>query len=403
MTSPTATMPQSPQQEPPPVATASGKKGKYRKGASKDKAAPTNPAPPQPPKHTIQCDLCDVVGHTTHTCPKLPHLKPMVNVAFPESTVLEAFVSSATAAKNPKTIHTNHPCALCDLRGHYTHLCPRLEDFRTSLAVVCQFEAKRNESTSPIFAHFSLAKLPYMTAPIDIPPPDVEMMEPSSNIFFLSSSMRPSGNIPSESSPVVSLDLPSAITLGSTSVDHLSTYSSVTPCDDAHVNLSSHDDDSGHFTTSGGLSSTSHPIFYHDDDIMEEIPTPDFIYSPLHRTHALTPHPPCGHYIKTQCLGKGAHTFERPQDAILHHSPSVSGRVDSRPSILPHLDEPLESHITSDHSRDDTPYRSLILHQQPSRLDIIVDQPIAFLREHQFIISKSSFWDSDTRYANSET
>ncbi|MGG6498422.1 UNVERIFIED_CONTAM: hypothetical protein NY603_36400, partial [Bacteroidetes bacterium 56_B9] len=74
----------------------------------------------------------------------------------------------------------------------------------------------------------------------------------------------------------------SAITLGSTSVDPLSSYSSVTPCDDAHVNLSSHDDDSGSFATSGGLSSTSYPIFYHDDDIMEKIPTPDFLYSPLH-------------------------------------------------------------------------------------------------------------------------
>ena len=53
MTSPAATVPQSPQEEPPPVVITSGKKGKARKGASKDKAAPTNPAPPRPPKHTI--------------------------------------------------------------------------------------------------------------------------------------------------------------------------------------------------------------------------------------------------------------------------------------------------------------------------------------------------------------
>ena len=49
VTSLAATVPQSPQQEPPPVVTASGKKGKARKGASKDKATPTNPVPPQPP------------------------------------------------------------------------------------------------------------------------------------------------------------------------------------------------------------------------------------------------------------------------------------------------------------------------------------------------------------------
>jgi len=211
--------------------------------------------------------------------------------------------------------------------------------------------------------------------------------------------MRPSRNIPSESSPVVSLDFPSAITLGSTSVDPLSAYSSVTPCDDAHVNLSSHDDEWGSFVASGGLSSTSHPIFYHDDNIMEGITSLDFIYSPLHRTHAVEPYTPCGHYIDTQCLGKGAPIFERSREAILHNSPSVSSRADFSTIILPHLEEPLESHITTDHSRDDTPYRSLIFHL----LDIVFDQPMGFLREHQFIISKSSFRYSDTMYANPET
>ena len=212
--------------------------------------------------------------------------------------------------------------------------------------------------------------------------------------------MRPSVEVPLDTSPDVSLGPPSAITLGSTSVDPLSAYSSVTPCDDVHVTLSSRDDESGSFAVSGSLSSTSHPIFYHDDDIMEEITTPDFIYSPLHWPHAFKPHTPCGHYFETQCLGKGAPIFERPREAILHKSPSVSSHVDFRTIILPHLDEPLESHITSDHSWDDIPYCSFILHQQPSLLDIFVDQPIAFIREHQFIISKSSFWDSDTRYAN---
>ena len=39
MTSPATTVPQSPQQEPPPIVTALGKKCKTCKGASKDKAA----------------------------------------------------------------------------------------------------------------------------------------------------------------------------------------------------------------------------------------------------------------------------------------------------------------------------------------------------------------------------
>ena len=136
---------------------------------------------------------------------------------------------------------------------------------------------------------------------------------------------------------------------------------------------------------------------------MEEITTPDFIYPPLHRTHAFEPHTPCGHYIETQCLGKGAPIFESPGEAILHNSPSVSGPVDFSTIIIPHLAEPLESHITLDDSRDDTPYCSFILHQQPSPLDIVVDQPMGFLGEHQFIISKSYLLDSDARYANLET
>ena len=150
-------------------------------------------------------------------------------------------------------------------------------------------------------------------------------------------------------------------------------------------------------------SSDLHPIFYHDDDIMEGIISPDFLYSPLHRNHAFEPHTSCGHYIATQCLGKGAPIFERPGEVIIQKSPSVSSHVNSSTIILPHLEEPLESHITSDHSWDDTPYRSFIFHPQPCLLDIIVDQPIGFPEEHQFIISKSSLWASDTRYANPKT
>ena len=136
---------------------------------------------------------------------------------------------------------------------------------------------------------------------------------------------------------------------------------------------------------------------------MEAFTTADFMYPPLHQTHAFKPHTPCGHYIDTQYLGNGAPIFERPGEKILHNSPSVSGRVFSSNLILPHLEEPLESHITSDHSRDDTPHHSFILHQQPSPLDIVVDQLVSFLGEHKFIISKSTLWDSDTMYANLET
>ena len=139
MTPPSATVPQPPQQEPPHVVTALGNGGKSRKKASKDKAAPTDPTRPPPPK---PCALCDVVDHATHNCIELPRIKPMVNVVFPESMVPKASVSSSTSAKNPKNIHTNKPCALCDLHGHYSHHCPCLMHYRASLEVVWEYEVE---------------------------------------------------------------------------------------------------------------------------------------------------------------------------------------------------------------------------------------------------------------------
>ena len=79
---------------------------------------------------------------------------------------------------------------------------------------------------------------------------------------------------------------------------------------------------------------------------MEVATNLDFIYSPLHRIHAFESHAPCGHYINTQFLGKGAVILERPGEVVLKHYPSESSRDDSSPIIIPHLEEPLESHVT---------------------------------------------------------
>ena len=149
MTTPTAIMPQPPQQEPSLVTTALGKKGKAHKKASKDKDASTDPTPPNP------CALCDVVGHATNTCLELPHLKPMVKEACPESDIPEVYVIIPDSASKLKSLHTNHPCALCDFHGHYTHLCPCLDDFHTSLEVVRKFEVERNESIYPLLVSFA--------------------------------------------------------------------------------------------------------------------------------------------------------------------------------------------------------------------------------------------------------
>ena len=99
---------------------------------------------------------------------------------------------------------------------------------------------------------------------------------------------------------------------------------------------------------------------------------------------------------------KGASIFETQGEAILPNPPSASGSVDSSIIILPHLEESLKSHITSDLSREDPPNHSFILPQQTSPFDIVVVQPPCFLGEHEFIISEVSLWFSDTMYVNLE-
>ena len=210
-------MPQPPQQEPPPIATTLGKKGKARKRASKDKGTATNPAPSWPPKRTIQCDLCDVVSHASHTSPELPQLKSMVNETFPESDIPEVYVTIPDSIPKLKPLCTNHPCALCDFHGHYTHFFPCLEEYCSSLEALRQFEVECNESTTPLFSHL---------APIHIPPYDVQIIGPWLEV-----------------PPDVSSNLPSAPSLVSTSIDPLSASSFVTPSYDVHANLSSHDEE----------------------------------------------------------------------------------------------------------------------------------------------------------------
>ena len=112
----------------------------------------------------------------------------------------------------------------------------------------------------------------------------------------------------------------------------------------------------------------------------------DWSKNPLLRIHEDERHPPCGHYIATQCLGKGKTTFESPGEAIFPNPPSAFGSVDSSSIFLTHLEEPPESHITSDHSWDDPLTHPSMLPQQPSPLDIVIVQPPCFLGEHKFII-----------------
>ena len=162
-----ATVPPAPPQDTSPVVTAPGKKDKAHTGAPKDKPTTTDSAPPPPAK---PCALCDVTGHATHACPELPRIQPMVKVTFPESTVPEASTPSSSVTKNPKTLRTNKPCALCGIHGHYSHHCPHLMHYHASLEVIREYEVEQNQSASPILAHYASGQPEDSSAPIDIPP-----------------------------------------------------------------------------------------------------------------------------------------------------------------------------------------------------------------------------------------
>ena len=108
------------------------------------------------------------------------------------------------------------------------------------------------------------------------------MMEPLATILYLSSSMRSLAENPSGEFPSILTDPPSAITLGSTSIELSSTSSSSTLCSDAYVNHISHDDVSGSPTVSCGLPSTNPPIFHSNEDIMEAMTTPEFPWEDMY-------------------------------------------------------------------------------------------------------------------------
>ena len=80
---------------------------------------------------------------------------------------------------------------------------------------------------------------------------------------------------------------------------------------------------------------------------MEVATTPDFIYPPyielMHSNHmhhvAIT--------LTPNVWVRGALILEGPGEEILQHSPSESSHDDSSTIIIPHLEELLESHITS--------------------------------------------------------
>jgi hypothetical protein len=116
-------------------------------GGRRKKKEPTAPLPPcvQPP-----CVLCEKDGHPTNKCPSLPELRNLIQL---NQTPSPFVTLSSTAATSPnissKGLRTKFACAICSEYGHYTHHCPALPQFRQTLVAVRQsFQHEPSPATS---------------------------------------------------------------------------------------------------------------------------------------------------------------------------------------------------------------------------------------------------------------
>ena len=232
-------VPSQPQQVPAPIVKVSKQGGKSKRKEHKDKApqASSTPEAPNPsPPHT----LCKVVGHATNNCLELPHLKPLVHETFPESNIPEFNVTLPSPSKKLKALQTNHPCALCDHHGHYSHCCPHLDEFCDSLEAICEYETTRSGSPTPLPMDSGTTSKPKQgdSGPtITITPPDVEMTDPMGHILYLSSSLSSLQENLSKVSAHTSIKPLSIESQVSTSIDPPSTSSLSTIPDDASLRL----------------------------------------------------------------------------------------------------------------------------------------------------------------------
>lgn len=103
----------------------------------------------------------------------------MVNETFPESDIPEVHVTILDSIPKLKNLRTNHPCSLCNFHGHYTHLCPRLDEYHASLATYHQFEPALARNPSSL-------TLDHLSTMITISPPDTEMTDTSATVSYLS-------------------------------------------------------------------------------------------------------------------------------------------------------------------------------------------------------------------------
>jgi hypothetical protein len=122
---------------PTPPATAGGRRKQKE------------PTAPRPPRIPPPCALCEKEGHQTNNCPSLPELR---NLIPPNPTPPTPVTTASATTPNPsssKGLRTKFACAICSEYGHYTHHFPALPRFRQTLAAVRQnFQNNPRPATS---------------------------------------------------------------------------------------------------------------------------------------------------------------------------------------------------------------------------------------------------------------
>jgi len=125
-----------------------------------------------------------------NNCLELPQLKPLVHEAFLESKILEVHVDLLVPPMKLKILHRNHPYALCDHHGHYSHYFPHLDEFFDFLWVIRKYKATRSGSYTPLPVDFDIIiQLERGHSGPKSLPPDVEMMDTKGHTLYLSSSL----------------------------------------------------------------------------------------------------------------------------------------------------------------------------------------------------------------------
>jgi hypothetical protein len=138
-----------------------------------------------------------------------------------------------SSTKHIKSLCTNHPCALCDTYGHYSHHCPCIPSIGMLLRYFHQLDSIHQTNPTP---------MTNSQPTIEIGPPEVHTSENSMQILYLSHSMglKLSENLPFSTRHTSEHSHLASCILVSTLVAPLSTSLPSTSLDEAYVNHVSH-------------------------------------------------------------------------------------------------------------------------------------------------------------------